>query len=68
MGDPDHGERREPRLLRDDLNGHSGFRTAEQGARVVVELATLGADGPTGVLWGPPFVPDGDPESVVLPW
>ncbi|WP_328807632.1 SDR family oxidoreductase [Nonomuraea antri] len=31
-----------------DLNGHSGLRTAEQGAAIAVELATLGADGPTG--------------------
>src|SRR5262249_3280918 len=35
-----------------DLNGHSGFRTPEQGAEVSVHLATLPADGPTGVLWG----------------
>ncbi|MFI9590439.1 SDR family oxidoreductase [Nonomuraea sp. NPDC052265] len=31
-----------------DLNGHTGFRTAEQGAAVAVRLATLDADGPTG--------------------
>ncbi|SEG23690.1 NAD(P)-dependent dehydrogenase, short-chain alcohol dehydrogenase family [Nonomuraea solani] len=31
-----------------DLNDHSGFRTAEQGAAIVVRLATLDADGPTG--------------------
>ena len=31
-----------------DLNGTSGFRTAEQGAEVSVHLATLPADGPTG--------------------
>ncbi|MGP3912505.1 SDR family oxidoreductase [Nonomuraea sp. 10N515B] len=31
-----------------DLNGHAGFRTAEQGAAVAVRLATLGEDGPTG--------------------
>ncbi|MER5332882.1 SDR family oxidoreductase [Micromonospora sp. NPDC002717] len=35
-----------------DLNGHGGFRTAEQGAEVSVHLATLPADGPTGLLWG----------------
>lgn len=33
-----------------DLNGHSGFRTAEQGAAIAVRLATLGADGPTGAF------------------
>jgi NAD(P)-dependent dehydrogenase (short-subunit alcohol dehydrogenase family) len=31
-----------------DLNGHSGPRTAAQGAVAAVEYATLGADGPTG--------------------
>ncbi|MEV6773270.1 SDR family oxidoreductase [Nocardia sp. NPDC051030] len=35
-----------------DLNGNSGFRTAEQGAEPSVHLATLPADGPTGQLWG----------------
>src|SRR6266545_2854740 len=35
-----------------DLNRHSGFRTAEQGAEVSVHLATLPEDGPTGVVWG----------------
>ncbi|MEV0198185.1 SDR family oxidoreductase [Nonomuraea sp. NPDC050691] len=33
-----------------DLNGHSGHRTAEQGAVIAVRLATLGADGPTGAF------------------
>ena len=31
-----------------DLNNHSGFRTAAQGANAAVTLATLGDDGPTG--------------------
>jgi len=31
-----------------DLNNHSGFRTAAQGAGTAVRLATLGDDGPTG--------------------
>ncbi|MBM9506449.1 SDR family NAD(P)-dependent oxidoreductase [Actinacidiphila acididurans] len=31
-----------------DLNGHRGTRTAAQGARIAVRLATLGPDGPTG--------------------
>ncbi len=30
-----------------DLNAHSGHRTAEEGAKVAVQLATLSADGPT---------------------
>jgi NAD(P)-dependent dehydrogenase (short-subunit alcohol dehydrogenase family) len=31
-----------------DLNGHSGPRSAEQGAVIAVRMATVGADGPTG--------------------
>jgi NAD(P)-dependent dehydrogenase (short-subunit alcohol dehydrogenase family) len=31
-----------------DLNGHSGPRTAAQGAIAAIEYATIGADGPTG--------------------
>ena len=33
-----------------DLNGHTGHRTVEQGARRAVELALIGADGPTGTF------------------
>ena len=31
-----------------DLNQHKGHRTVQQAAEIVVRLATLGADGPTG--------------------
>ncbi|SRR6266498_802247 len=31
-----------------DLNNHSGYRTAAQGATIAVTLATLDDDGPTG--------------------
>jgi NAD(P)-dependent dehydrogenase (short-subunit alcohol dehydrogenase family) len=51
-----------------DLNGHSGFRTPEQGAEVVVHLATLPADGPTGVLWGHVWTADGPGGYGELPW
>jgi NAD(P)-dependent dehydrogenase (short-subunit alcohol dehydrogenase family) len=51
-----------------DLNGHSGFRTAGQGAEVVVYLATLPADGPTGALWGHLSTTDGAERDGVLPW
>jgi NAD(P)-dependent dehydrogenase (short-subunit alcohol dehydrogenase family) len=37
-----------PGFCATDINNHSGHRTAAQGAAVVVRLATLGADGPTG--------------------
>ena len=51
-----------------DLNGHTGFRTAAEGASVSVHLATLPADGPTGTFygyrWGGGPVGDYD----VLPW
>ncbi|MEU4160880.1 SDR family NAD(P)-dependent oxidoreductase [Actinoplanes sp. NPDC026670] len=43
-----------------DINGYTGSRTPRQGAAVVVALATLGADGPTGGCFS-----DG---GVVLPW
>ncbi|WP_446218710.1 SDR family oxidoreductase [Micromonospora sp. IBHARD004] len=49
-----------------DLNHHSGFRTAEQGAEVSVHLATLPADGPSGLLWG--FQMDAGGGYGVLPW
>ncbi|MEV4628827.1 SDR family oxidoreductase [Micromonospora sp. NPDC049523] len=49
-----------------DLNGNSGFRTPDQGAEVSVHLATLGEDGPTGLLWG--FLMDGSNSYGVLPW
>jgi NAD(P)-dependent dehydrogenase (short-subunit alcohol dehydrogenase family) len=51
-----------------DLNGHSGFRTARQGAEVSVHLATLGADGPTGTFWGHLWTGDGDGGYGVLRW
>jgi NAD(P)-dependent dehydrogenase (short-subunit alcohol dehydrogenase family) len=37
-----------PGFCATDINAHSGDRTAAEGATVVVHLATLGADGPTG--------------------
>ncbi|WP_431917132.1 SDR family oxidoreductase [Micromonospora wenchangensis] len=48
-----------------DFNGHSGYRSAEQGAEVSVRLATLPADGPTGQLWGHLAADD---SYGVLPW
>ncbi|MFE9611829.1 SDR family NAD(P)-dependent oxidoreductase [Streptomyces sp. NPDC006012] len=37
-----------PGFVDTDSNNHTGFLTVAQGAAVVVRLATLGADGPTG--------------------
>ena len=33
-----------------DFNGFRGARTPEQGPAVAIRLATLAADGPTGVV------------------
>lgn len=51
-----------------DLNHNSGFRTPEQGAEVVLHLATLPDDGPTGELWGYLWRADGAEGYGVLPW
>jgi NAD(P)-dependent dehydrogenase (short-subunit alcohol dehydrogenase family) len=37
-----------PGFVATDLNQHRGIRTAIEGARIAVHLATLPADGPTG--------------------
>jgi NAD(P)-dependent dehydrogenase (short-subunit alcohol dehydrogenase family) len=37
-----------PGYVATDLTGHRGTRTVEQGARIIVDLATLAEDGPTG--------------------
>jgi NAD(P)-dependent dehydrogenase (short-subunit alcohol dehydrogenase family) len=51
-----------------DLNGHSGFRTAAEGASVSVHLATLPDDGPTGTLWGHLWGARDAHEYGPLPW
>jgi len=48
-----------PGHIATDLNGHAGTRTVEQGAKVVVDLAMLSDDGPSGGF----FNDDG-----VVPW
>jgi NAD(P)-dependent dehydrogenase (short-subunit alcohol dehydrogenase family) len=54
-----------------DLNNHTGFRSAEEGAEAIVYLATLPEDGPTGSFYGHLWVaevgPD-DPQYGRLPW
>ena len=49
----------DPGFVDTDINNHSGYLTPAQGAAIVVRLATLGADGPTGGF----FSEDGP-----LPW
>jgi NAD(P)-dependent dehydrogenase (short-subunit alcohol dehydrogenase family) len=38
----------EPGYTKTDLNGNTGIQTVEQGAEVIVRMAQLGPDGPTG--------------------
>jgi NAD(P)-dependent dehydrogenase (short-subunit alcohol dehydrogenase family) len=40
----------DPGYTATDLNGHRGTQTVEQGAEVIVRMATLGPDGPTGTF------------------
>lgn len=40
-----------PGYVATDLNGFSGTRTPEEGARIAIRLATLSDDGPTGGLF-----------------
>lgn len=42
-----------------DLNGHTGFKTPAEGARVAVRLALIGTDGPTAGFFN---------EAGALPW
>jgi len=37
-----------PGFVATDINAHQGTRTLAKGAQVIVELATLPADGPSG--------------------
>lgn len=41
----------DPGFTATDFNGHTGIKTAEEGARVAVHLATLPEDGPTGLFF-----------------
>jgi hypothetical protein len=38
----------EPGFTRTDLNGNTGVLTVEQGAEIIVRMAQVGLDGPTG--------------------
>jgi NAD(P)-dependent dehydrogenase (short-subunit alcohol dehydrogenase family) len=38
----------EPGYTDTDLNGHTGIQTVEEGARIIVEMARVTSDGPTG--------------------
>ena len=52
-----------------DLNRHSGFRSVAEGAEASVRLATLDADGPSGILWGHLWIAGGPDDAYgPLPW
>jgi NAD(P)-dependent dehydrogenase (short-subunit alcohol dehydrogenase family) len=38
----------EPGFTKTDLNGNTGIQTVEQGAQIIVRMAQVGPDGPTG--------------------
>lgn len=40
----------DPGYTATDLNGHRGTQTVEQGAEVIVAMARIGSDGPTGTF------------------
>ena len=40
----------DPGYTATDLNGHRGTKTVEQGAEIIVRMATIGPDGPTGTF------------------
>ena len=58
-----------PGYTKTDLNRNSGFRSVTEGAEASVYLATLPADGPSGILWGHVWSTNGPAEAYgALPW
>jgi NAD(P)-dependent dehydrogenase (short-subunit alcohol dehydrogenase family) len=58
-----------PGYTKTDLNHNSGFRSVSEGAEATVHLATLPADGPSGILWGHLWSADGPADAYGrLPW
>ncbi|MER8085022.1 SDR family oxidoreductase [Streptomyces sp. NPDC094048] len=49
----------EPGFTKTDLNGNTGVQTVEQGAEIIVRMAQVGPDGPTGGYFD---------EAGPLPW
>jgi NAD(P)-dependent dehydrogenase (short-subunit alcohol dehydrogenase family) len=50
----------EPGFTKTDLNGNTGLQTVEQGAEIIVRMAQIGPDGPTGGYF--------DAHGSILPW
>jgi NAD(P)-dependent dehydrogenase (short-subunit alcohol dehydrogenase family) len=42
----------EPGFTATDLNMHKGTQTVEEGAEIIVRMAQVGPDGPTGTYVG----------------
>jgi NAD(P)-dependent dehydrogenase (short-subunit alcohol dehydrogenase family) len=40
----------EPGFTKTDLNGNTGIQTVEEGAEVIVRMAQVAPDGPTGTF------------------
>ncbi|MGW0586052.1 SDR family NAD(P)-dependent oxidoreductase, partial [Streptomyces sp. NPDC002920] len=40
----------EPGYTKTDLNGNTGVQTVEEGAEIIVRMAQVGPDGPTGTF------------------
>ena len=40
----------EPGFTATDLNGNRGHQSVAEGAGIIVKMATIGADGPTGTF------------------
>ena len=38
----------DPGFTKTDLNGNTGTQTVERGAEIIVRMAQVGTDGPTG--------------------
>jgi len=58
-----------PGYTKTDLNRNSGLRSVTEGAEASVYLATLPAGGPSGILWGHLWTPDGPADAYgALPW
>jgi NAD(P)-dependent dehydrogenase (short-subunit alcohol dehydrogenase family) len=58
-----------PGYTKTDLNRNSGFRSVAEGAEASVYLATLPAEGPSGILWGHLWSADGPADAYgILPW
>jgi NAD(P)-dependent dehydrogenase (short-subunit alcohol dehydrogenase family) len=58
-----------PGYTKTDLNRNSGVRSVTEGAEASVHLATLPADGPSGILWGHLWTADALADAYgTLPW